>query len=176
VSAGGVVVRQLDGRPQVALICVGPRRRWQLPKGLVESGEAAEAAATREVREEAGVEAELVAPVETIEYWYVGRRGAERVRFHKRVHFYLFRYRSGDVADHDDEVEEARWVPADEAAGMLAFPNERRVVEKAVAALLVPSESYPVVPAPARWSQRIGRTAPSGTGQNSGSIPSSMMA
>ena len=99
----------------------------------VEPGEAPEVAATREVREEAGVEADLVAPVETIEYWYVGTRGGERVRFHKQVYFFLFRYRAGDVANHDHEVDEARWVPADEAIGMLAFANERRVLEKAVA-------------------------------------------
>jgi 8-oxo-dGTP pyrophosphatase MutT (NUDIX family) len=133
VSAGGVVVRRVDGRPEVALICVGPQRRWQLPKGLVEADEAPEAAATREVREEAGLQAELVASVEASEYWYVGTRGGERVCYHKRVHFYLFRYQSGDVADHDHEVVEARWVPAAEAAEMLAFANERKVVEMAVA-------------------------------------------
>jgi 8-oxo-dGTP pyrophosphatase MutT (NUDIX family) len=132
VSAGGVVVRTLGDRPHVALICVGPRRRWQLPKGLVEPGEGPEAAATREVREEAGVAADLVAPVETIEYWYVAAKSGGRVRYQKTVHFFLFRYRSGDVADHDHEVLEARWVPADEAVTMLSFPNERRVVEKAL--------------------------------------------
>jgi 8-oxo-dGTP pyrophosphatase MutT (NUDIX family) len=132
VSAGGVVVRRVRDRVQVALICVGTKRRWQLPKGLVEPGEEPEAAATREVREEAGVDADLVAPVETIEYWYVGQKGKDRVRFHKTVHFFLFHYRSGDVADHDHEVVEARWVPADEAVAMLAFANERRVVETAV--------------------------------------------
>jgi 8-oxo-dGTP pyrophosphatase MutT (NUDIX family) len=139
VSAGGVVVRRVHDQAQVALIGVpgaagslGPQKRWQLPKGLVEPGEAPEAAATREVREEAGVDAELIAPVETIEYWYVGQKGKSRVRFHKTVHFYLFRYRSGDVADHDHEVLEARWVPADAAVAMLAFANERRVVQKAL--------------------------------------------
>jgi 8-oxo-dGTP pyrophosphatase MutT (NUDIX family) len=88
-------------------------------------------AAAREVREEAGVEAELAAPIDTIEYWYVGQRGGERVRYHKRVHFFLFRYRSGDVADHDHEVHEARWVSLADAPGMLAFANERQVVERA---------------------------------------------
>jgi 8-oxo-dGTP pyrophosphatase MutT (NUDIX family) len=135
VSAGGVVVRRVGDRRDVALICVGPTRRWQLPKGLVEAGEEPETAAAREVREEAGVVADLAAPIETIEYWYVGHKGGGRVRFHKKVHFFLFHYRSGDVADHDHEVHEARWVPADEAVAMLSFANERRVVEKAMAVL-----------------------------------------
>jgi 8-oxo-dGTP diphosphatase len=132
VSAGGAVVRRLRGRDCVALVSVGEQRRWQLPKGLVEPGETPEAAATREVREEAGVEADAVAPLDVIEYWYVATHGGERVRYHKRVHFFLFRYRSGDVADHDHEVHEARWVPLADALGMLAFANERRVVERAI--------------------------------------------
>jgi 8-oxo-dGTP diphosphatase len=132
VSAGGVVARKNRRRVEVVLVSVGPQRRWQLPKGLVEPGETPEAAATREVREEAGVEADVVAPLDVIEYWYVAPKQGERVRYHKRVHFFLFRYRSGDVADHDHEVHEARWAPAADATGMLAFANERRVVERGV--------------------------------------------
>lgn len=133
VSAGGVVVRGEGDAAEVVLISVGPQRRWQLPKGLVEPGEPPEQTAAREVREEAGVEADLVAPIDVIEYWYVATRGGEKVRYHKRVHFFLFRYRSGDVADHDHEVNEARWVPAGEAPALLAFANERRVVERGLA-------------------------------------------
>ena len=125
VSAGGVVFR--DGR-EVALILV-EHGRWHLPKGLVPSSETPEAAAIREVREETGLTAELVAPLETTEYWYASKR--QGIRFHKFVHFYLFRYLSGDVADHDHEVLEARWVTADQAADLLSFENERNVLAKA---------------------------------------------
>ncbi|HEU4564649.1 MAG TPA: NUDIX domain-containing protein [Gemmatimonadaceae bacterium] len=111
----------------MALICVGAKRRWQLPKGLVEEGESPEAAAVREVREEAGIATSLVAPLDSIEYWYVGDQRGERVRFHKRVHFFLLQYESGRVTDHDREVLEARWVPLGEAEGMLAFASERAV-------------------------------------------------
>jgi 8-oxo-dGTP pyrophosphatase MutT (NUDIX family) len=131
VSSGGVVFRRAGGRVEVALVRVGEKRRWQLPKGIVDAGEAPEATALREVREEAGVDAELLAPIDTIDYWYVATERGERVRFHKRVHFYLLAYRSGDVADHDDEVLEARWVEIGEAAGRLAFENERKVVARA---------------------------------------------
>ena len=136
-SAGGVAYRVRDGVTEVALISVRSRKagagtRWQLPKGIVEPDEPPEAAAVREVREEAGIACTLVAPIETIEYWYVAtERDGSRVRFHKRVHFFLFRYESGDVADHDHEVEEARWVEIAEAERMLEFTNERKVVAKA---------------------------------------------
>ena len=123
--------RQQGSRIEVALISVGRKGRWQLPKGLVESGEPPEATAVREVREEAGVETELVAPIETIEYWYQAREGGAPVRFHKRVHFYLLRYVAGDVADHDHEVHEARWAEIAEAREALAFDNEKRVVARA---------------------------------------------
>ncbi|HET7199395.1 MAG TPA: NUDIX domain-containing protein [Burkholderiales bacterium] len=117
---------------EVALVRVGPKNRWQLPKGLVEEGESAEATAVREVREEAGVEGELIAPLDAIEYWYVGTElGGERVRYHKRVHFFLLEYRDGDVRNHDNEVSEARWVPLTEAEQMLAFASERKVMARA---------------------------------------------
>jgi 8-oxo-dGTP pyrophosphatase MutT (NUDIX family) len=131
VSAGGVVFRRRDSRTEVALISVGSGCRWQLPKGLVDKGESPEVAAAREVREETGLEAEMVASIETIEYWYVSNDRGARIRFHKFVHFYLFRFVSGDVRDHDHEVNEARWIEIDEAREMLAFKNEKKVVERA---------------------------------------------
>jgi 8-oxo-dGTP pyrophosphatase MutT (NUDIX family) len=133
VSSGGVAFRQQGDAIEVALISVGKKARWQLPKGLVAPGEAPEQTALREVREEAGIETELVAPLDQIEYWYYGQRRGERIRYHKYVHFYLLRYLAGDVVDHDHEVNEARWVGVEQARSMLAFASERKVVEQAIA-------------------------------------------
>jgi len=120
----------------VALILTH-ERRWQLPKGWVEPDESPEQAAIREVREEAGVEAELVGRLDTIEYWYRSKYDpGEPVRVHKFVHFFLLRYVGGSTDDHDHEVQEARFVPIDEAAQMLAFPSERKLVEMARDALV----------------------------------------
>lgn len=128
VSAGGAAFREIDGKIEVALVLMIPEMRWQLPKGIIDPGETPEQAALREVREEAGIECELVEPIETIEYWFVDSRSGTQVRIHKFVHFYLMRYVSGDVADHDHEVAEARWFPVDEAISTLAFDSEKSVV------------------------------------------------
>lgn len=132
VSAGGVAFRTGEARTEVAIISVRPSGRWQLPKGIVDEDEEPEEAAVREVREEAGIETELLCPIETVEYWYVAERLGQRVRYHKFVHFFLLAYLKGDVADHDHEVMEARWVEIAEALTMLAFKTERAVVEKAL--------------------------------------------
>lgn len=129
ISAGGVAFRNIEAQIEVALISVGKDNRWQLPKGIVDKGESTETAALREVREEAGVDTSLISLIDKTEYWYYDPR--QRVRFHKFVYFYLLRYKSGEVTDHDDEVNEARWVEIDEAIERLAFDSERKIVEKA---------------------------------------------
>lgn len=132
VSAGGVAYRNEGGHLEIVLISVGSKERWQLPKGRVDAGETTEATARREVREEAGIETELVAPLDRIEYWFYVGRTEQRSRVHKYVHFFLLRYLSGDPANHDQEVNEACWVEIHQAYEMLAFPSEKGVVKQAI--------------------------------------------
>ena len=133
VSAGGVVYRLQETAAEIAIVRVVPEKRWQLPKGIIDPGETLEEAALREVREESGIVAELVGSIDTIEYWFIAERKRLRTRYHKFVHFFLMRYASGDVADHDHEVDESRWVTIETALQMLEFKSERDVVAKAAA-------------------------------------------
>jgi 8-oxo-dGTP pyrophosphatase MutT (NUDIX family) len=104
------------------------RRVVGLPKGHLDGDETPEEAARREVAEETGVNAELIDELGDVTYHYdrKGRRVAKLVRF------YLFEYRSGDVADHDQEIEEARWVPIRDAVDELSYDGEREVVRRAL--------------------------------------------
>lgn len=137
VSAGGIVFRPItSGGAKVALISVGDPPRWQLPKGLVDKGETPEIAALREVREEAGVDSVIIEKMKPVEYWYQATVARKRVRYHKFVHFFLMRYVAGDVADHDHEVNEARWVEIGKALELIAFKSERAVLEEAAGYIL----------------------------------------
>jgi 8-oxo-dGTP pyrophosphatase MutT (NUDIX family) len=128
-SAGGVVIR--DGEVAVIVpVKRGPdgNRVLGLPKGHPDGDETAEAAATREILEETGVTAELIEPLGEARYVYE-RRGRP-VR--KTVAFFLFDYRSGSLEDHDHEIEEARWLPLEEAATALTYEGEREMVRRAL--------------------------------------------
>jgi 8-oxo-dGTP pyrophosphatase MutT (NUDIX family) len=132
LSAGGVVVRGQD------VIAIVPTRRaadgksvLALPKGHVDAGESSLEAAIREDREEAGVAVEHVADLGQVRYWYT--RGGRRVA--KAVEFFLFAYLSGELGDHDEEVEEARWMPLVQAQRSLSYPGEREMVQRAITLL-----------------------------------------
>jgi 8-oxo-dGTP pyrophosphatase MutT (NUDIX family) len=131
-SAGGVVVRG----DEVAVIVPVKRDAngnpvLGLPKGHPDGDETPEEAATREVQEETGLVAELIDKLGDVSYSYE-RKGRRRS---KRVAFYLFEYRSGDLADHDDEIEDARWMPLQEAARSLTYAGEREMVTRALSRL-----------------------------------------
>jgi 8-oxo-dGTP pyrophosphatase MutT (NUDIX family) len=129
LSAGGAVVR---GNDVIVIVPVkrdaNGQRVLALPKGHLDEGETPETAATREVTEETGVTANLIDKLGDVEYSYE-RRGRRRA---KRVAFYLFEYRSGSLEDHDQEIEDARWMPLEEAAEGLTYPGEREIVRRAL--------------------------------------------
>jgi 8-oxo-dGTP pyrophosphatase MutT (NUDIX family) len=138
ISAGGVVVRGKEDLEDEQIVVIVPTRRapdgsrvLALPKGHVDPGETALQAAKREVREETGIVAEPVHELGEARYWY--RRDGRTIS--KAVSFYLFRYVEGDTEDHDDEVEEARWIGLREAQTALSHAGEREMVVRALACL-----------------------------------------
>lgn len=133
-SAGGIVVDRLSDPPRAAVIARhnrAGRLEWCLPKGHLEGEETAEQAAVREIREETGIEGEILATLGSIDYWFV----VEGRRVHKLVHHYLLQATGGQLSiegDPDQEAFDVAWVPMPELAELLAFPNERRIAKQAL--------------------------------------------
>jgi 8-oxo-dGTP pyrophosphatase MutT (NUDIX family) len=126
-SAGGLVIRNMRGRPHLAVVRVRDEI-LALPKGHPEKRESSQDAALREVREETGLDATPVEKLGDIRYWYA--RDGDKVL--KIVSFFLFRYRSGRLDDHDREVEEALWIPLEEAPERLAYRSEKEIAQTAL--------------------------------------------
>ena len=137
-SAGGVLVRRMGGRWFFAATrpTGRPKAVWALPKGLVDPGETPAETAVRETAEETGLTASLDEKLGDVRYVYT-RRGGERV--FKIVSFYLLRYRRGRIGElppgMEIEVEEARWLPLDQAWQLLSYAGERDMAERARAHL-----------------------------------------
>ena len=131
VSAGGVMYRTENNEVMVCLIKTPPNGDWQLPKGLVDENESLEQTALREVKEETGLEGTLEGRIDSIDYWFWFQEGKEKVRHHKTVYFFLLRYKRGVTEDHDDEVQEASWMPLTKALDTLSFDAERGILRKA---------------------------------------------
>jgi 8-oxo-dGTP pyrophosphatase MutT (NUDIX family) len=137
-SAGGIVVRFDDGIPSLV---IGARRRerdlltWTLPKGTPNAGETREQTALREVAEETGLQVRITDILDSIEYWFI-QRGT---RIHKTVHYFLMEPVGGDLAGHDHEFDQVRWIRFDEAPNLLTFETERALVARAAEIVDPPS-------------------------------------
>ncbi|MBC8159885.1 MAG: NUDIX hydrolase [Roseiflexaceae bacterium] len=125
-SSGGVIYRIGAGGVEVAMIATNASQRWGLPKGHVRRGETAEDAAVREIAEETGLNGAVDHHLATIDYWF--RAGSTRV--HKYVDFFLVRYLSGGIVPQQAEVDDARWVPLDEAVQLASFEREREILQQ----------------------------------------------
>jgi 8-oxo-dGTP pyrophosphatase MutT (NUDIX family) len=132
-SAGGVLVRRLNGRWVVAAIRPAgkPSGLWALPKGQIDPGERGEETALREVAEETGARGRSLGKLGDVRYWFNWR--GERI--FKVVSFFLVRYEAGRLGDlpagFRHEIAEVRWLPLEDAPRLLAYGGEREMARKA---------------------------------------------
>jgi len=126
-SAGGVVFRK---EPEGILwLVVKPKGndKWRLPKGWIEPGESSLEAAKREVKEEAGIETEVLGKVGSEKYFFV----QDKQKIFKTVVFYLMEYQQEAESGFSWETEEIDWLPFEETKERLAFEKEKELLEKA---------------------------------------------
>jgi 8-oxo-dGTP pyrophosphatase MutT (NUDIX family) len=133
-SAGGVVVKKEGDAWLMAAIRPGgrPEGLWALPKGQIDAGESGEVTAVREVAEETGVRGRSLGKLGDVKYWF----NWEGERVFKVVSFFLVAYEGGELGEIPEafrhEVEEARWLPLEEAPKLLAYRGEREMADKAL--------------------------------------------
>ena len=131
VSAGGLVVDTtgtkglLIGRYDTK-DATGKRILWSLPKGHIEEGETPEQAAIREVAEETGITSEITQSLGVIDFWFMA--GGKRI--HKTVHHFIFKESGGLLAPQESEVDEVGWFPLADIVGLLAYPDEKKLIAK----------------------------------------------
>lgn len=125
-SAGAVVFRDTtDGERQVLLVHRPTYDDWSLPKGAVETGESAEAAALREVLEETGWSGRIVAQLGSQHY----RERSEAPTL-KHVEFFAVAAERFDGVEVTSEIDGWRWVPAEEAGAVMSRPQDRRIIAR----------------------------------------------
>ena len=137
-SAGGIV---FNDKGQVLITQHSQNKHWSFPKGLIDSGQTYQEAALREVKEEGGIEAEILDKVGYSKYVYSlggpatpaepgASRGGEKI--FKIVTYFLMKYLSGDIADHDWEVSELGWFEPEKALKQLTFSQDKELLKKAL--------------------------------------------
>lgn len=145
ISAGGLVVRR-GASGFEALIAEqldrnSGRRTIRLPKGRLDPGETFEQGALREVREEVGIVARVIAPLGEVSYTFFERRVGRQIA--KRVHYYLMAHTSGEAHAADGEMVAVAWCVLAEAERRMTFDAEREIVVRARA--LLESRDPPLV-------------------------------
>ena len=124
-SAGGIV---FNSHGQVLLTKHSQNKHWSFPKGWIEEGQTSKEAAIREVKEEGGVEAEIIEKIGDSKYVYT--LNGEKI--FKVVVYFLMKYLSGDPKDHDWEMEDAGWFTPEEALKTLDFSRDKELLKKAL--------------------------------------------
>lgn len=125
-SAGGIVFKKEKSKTFVLVTQHSSHHGWVFPKGLIDEGEDKTKAALREVKEEGGIEAKIIKELKSVEYFYK----FENQTIKKKVTYFLMEYLSGNIEDHDWEMEAAEWLPVEEVDERLTYKSDKQVFQE----------------------------------------------
>ncbi len=129
-SAGGIVYKKEKGKAYILVSQHSGHHGWVFPKGKIGDhveSEVKEETALREVKEETGVEGKILMSVEPVTYFY--KWEGEQIK--KTVYYFLMEYISGNIADHDWEMENVEWLPIEEVEKRLSYLSDKKVWKEA---------------------------------------------
>ena len=132
-AAGGVIIKLSNGDRKVVICFRKKENLWSLPKGKPENGETITQTAIREVREETGIDTDILDKITEIDYIFLNNRGTT---VNKKVHFFLMKSKGGNIEYHDNEFDKVTWVNLEDAKNLLTYKNELHVLEKAIEMVL----------------------------------------
>ncbi|MCL4437557.1 NUDIX hydrolase [Patescibacteria group bacterium] len=128
VSAGGVVVRLVKGRPYFVAVERAAMKDVSLPKGHQDSGESLQQTAVREVMEETGF---MATPLDYIgEFTYTIKNDQKKLIIIRTVHWFLMRYNKGRAIKANEEVKKVRWLSFGAGLKFLSYANDRGIVKE----------------------------------------------
>jgi len=125
-SAGGVVYKKENSKLYILVSQHSGHHGWVFPKGLIGDkveNEGKEVTALREVKEETGVNGKIIQPLKPVIFWFM--MDGEKIK--KTVYYFLMEYLSGDINDHDWEMENVEWLEADDVEKRLTYPSDKKV-------------------------------------------------
>lgn len=134
-SAGGIVYKNQKDKILILVAQHSQHHGWVFPKGLIGDqikGEKKEETAVREVEEESGIKAKIVESFKPVTYWYVFE--GEKVK--KTVYYFLMEYQSGDIKNHDFEMENIEWLDINEVEKRLTYKSDKQVWQIAKESIL----------------------------------------
>jgi 8-oxo-dGTP pyrophosphatase MutT (NUDIX family) len=129
-SAGGIVFKKENNKTFILVAQHSGHHGWVFPKGLIGDhikNEGKEETALREVEEETGVKGKIIKPLKPATYWYIWN--GEKIK--KTVYYFIMEYISGDIRNHDFEMENVAWFEKEEVEKRLTYPSDKKVWKEA---------------------------------------------
>lgn len=116
VKKAGAIILSKNDPTQILLLFRGKHQDWSFPKGHLEEGEDAAGAATREVKEETGLDVSVLTPLQSMEY-------ENAKEGHIVLELFLVQSKDDSVLKTESEIDELHWVSYQNILEKISYDN-----------------------------------------------------